>query len=1077
MKTAEAKPATAQAQKITQPFFNKAGGALLSKKTSEGQAAFFSSRQNNFFNDATIQKKLTVGQPNDKYEQEADAMADKVVQRLRKNEKTPSAFETVVPLKTVQAKPLVPIANITPLIQTKCASCEQEEKLQKKDEEQEPGLLHGKLQEKPIFESNVKPPDEDNRFQRKCADCEKEQKLQKKENNLDAGFARPTLQLKPIFESNAAPEERLQRKCASCEQEEHLQKQENNGGAQSATPSVESSLSASKGGGSPLPESTRAQMESYIGADFSGVRIHNNSAAAELSNNLNAQAFTHGNDIYFNSGKYEIGSNEGKHLLAHELTHTVQQNGGLVNSIQPRLFDDRTERQKVDDALASKDSGDVKDIEDVYAATEPERIKLLNILIDQWWAGNSDESMMEKIWDSFGDKMFNIASANIALWKKCFDKGADLDELPRVKGIKAKFGQDVQALAKQYMDLNRSYTEEELQSLGLNNPEKTSEEDKSRVMNELKLAAEFVKKAQDGQVRLKQMRIVGADILPCYGEFCMMQTLPATFNPEKPPDFQDRGKDEQELPTWAEAKKQYDRLTGTIIGLSNQYPSIYALVRDEKVGEFYNADTAQAKAIVNQSLNNVLKYIAITIEKIDNGDISFYDLVPIHQQLFDGSKKGQSQVNWNEESYKWVAENDVSAHESKEFWITIGLTTLAAAAFVVAELATAGTATFAIAAGIGIGIGAGQAINSWDHYMSLTDASKSNVNDETALVSQGQASAALFEAILNTAFVFIDLYAPVAKGIRAATKVGEEAVEAGSKVAGKEALEKAEKDLAEKAAGEMAQKSAEKKAAEQLAKEAGESGGKGLSKTVLESLKEIFNGFTESVKKWGKWVFEKLGFKSYEVVDEGEFLVLYGIRSRIQLARFRKASLEQFLVEMDDNLADILTKRATKLSKSRAAMAAGNDLLGYALRKDGILMSEKLGEEVAQILVEKKFPGAVLMHIGEGSGTLDLIYQLPSGEFLVIEAKGAGGRLGTRMVAGVEVQQGSKTYLKDVIKSMIERGSKAGASAEEKAQAREASNLLKSLDKNQVRFGLVKAPIPKPGETFIDAAYREFLIM
>ena len=83
MKTAEAKPATAQAQKSAQPFFNKAGGALLSKKPSDGQGAFFSSRQNNFFNNNAIQPKLTIGQPNDKYEQEADHIADKVVQRFQ----------------------------------------------------------------------------------------------------------------------------------------------------------------------------------------------------------------------------------------------------------------------------------------------------------------------------------------------------------------------------------------------------------------------------------------------------------------------------------------------------------------------------------------------------------------------------------------------------------------------------------------------------------------------------------------------------------------------------------------------------------------------------------------------------------------------------------------------------------------------------------------------------------------------------------------------------------------------------------------------------------------------------------
>jgi hypothetical protein len=96
--------------------------------------------------------------------------------------------------------------------------------------------------------------------------------------------------------------------------------------------SIESRLTSSKGGGSSLSEGTRQDMEQSIGADFSNVHIHTDSSAEQLSSDLNAQAFTHGNDIYFNSGKFDEGSNEGKHLLAHELTHTVQQSGGSVQS-------------------------------------------------------------------------------------------------------------------------------------------------------------------------------------------------------------------------------------------------------------------------------------------------------------------------------------------------------------------------------------------------------------------------------------------------------------------------------------------------------------------------------------------------------------------------------------------------------------------------------------------------------------------------------------------------------------------------------------------------------------------------
>ncbi len=331
MKTAEAKPAAKQAAKTEQPFFRKGGGMFVNETANE-HGSFFSSGRDSFSHvqHKPIQAKLTIGSPNDKYEQEADHVADKVVQRWSKNDAVPSHINTGTQTKTVQPKPVAPIATVSPMIQAKCAGCEQEEKLQQKEEEHEPEAKHGKLQKKPIFESNAEPPPDDkNNIQRKCAECGKEEKLQKKENNNAGNITKTGLQLKPIFESNARPEDQVQRKCTSCGEEEHVQKQGGSSSAQTAAPSVESSLNASKGSGSPLPENTRTQMESSIGADFSGVRIHNDSGASQLSNDLNAQAFTHGNDIYFNSGKYDTSSTEGKHLLAHELTHTVQQGASM----------------------------------------------------------------------------------------------------------------------------------------------------------------------------------------------------------------------------------------------------------------------------------------------------------------------------------------------------------------------------------------------------------------------------------------------------------------------------------------------------------------------------------------------------------------------------------------------------------------------------------------------------------------------------------------------------------------------------------------------------------------------------
>jgi hypothetical protein len=97
----------------------------------------------------------------------------------------------------------------------------------------------------------------------------------------------------------------------------------------------ESGLSSSKGGGAPLSAGIRPKMKSGIGADFSNVRIHNNASAVKMSNQIGARAFTHGRDVYFNEGEYNTSSEEGQHLIAHELTHTVQQ--GATVQRKPKI--------------------------------------------------------------------------------------------------------------------------------------------------------------------------------------------------------------------------------------------------------------------------------------------------------------------------------------------------------------------------------------------------------------------------------------------------------------------------------------------------------------------------------------------------------------------------------------------------------------------------------------------------------------------------------------------------------------------------------------------------------------------
>ncbi len=138
----------------------------------------------------------------------------------------------------------------------------------------------------------------------------------------------------------------IQRKCAHCEEDEKLQRKplasfiqrkESSAGTV-ASDSVSNQINASKGNGNSMDGNTQSFMQSRFGTDFSDVKIHTGSESVQLNRELNAKAFTAGNDIYFNEGQYSPGSGEGKYLLAHELTHTLQQNSFIQRQAQPQAI-------------------------------------------------------------------------------------------------------------------------------------------------------------------------------------------------------------------------------------------------------------------------------------------------------------------------------------------------------------------------------------------------------------------------------------------------------------------------------------------------------------------------------------------------------------------------------------------------------------------------------------------------------------------------------------------------------------------------------------------------------------------
>jgi hypothetical protein len=119
-------------------------------------------------------------------------------------------------------------------------------------------------------------------------------------------------------------------------EEEDLQAkaaQRKDDGSFEAGADVENQLETARGGGAPMHPDVRAEMEQGFGADFSSVKIHSSAQDARLSRDLGAQAFTHGSDIYMGEGKFNPGTTAGKRLLAHELTHVIQQTGGEARRV------------------------------------------------------------------------------------------------------------------------------------------------------------------------------------------------------------------------------------------------------------------------------------------------------------------------------------------------------------------------------------------------------------------------------------------------------------------------------------------------------------------------------------------------------------------------------------------------------------------------------------------------------------------------------------------------------------------------------------------------------------------------
>lgn len=122
----------------------------------------------------------------------------------------------------------------------------------------------------------------------------------------------------------------VQRKCQACEEEEkHVHRKEANESGVQGNNDLDSYVSSLSSSGQSMTATSKSFFEPKFGHDFSGVKIHTGEVAAKSAQSINALAYTTGNNIVFNTGQYSPETDSGKKLMAHELTHVVQQGGAV----------------------------------------------------------------------------------------------------------------------------------------------------------------------------------------------------------------------------------------------------------------------------------------------------------------------------------------------------------------------------------------------------------------------------------------------------------------------------------------------------------------------------------------------------------------------------------------------------------------------------------------------------------------------------------------------------------------------------------------------------------------------------
>jgi hypothetical protein len=434
------------------------------------------------------------------------------------------------------------------------------------------------------------------------------------------------------------------------------------------------------------------------------VRVHRDSDAASLTRAVGARAFTTGADIFFGSGQYDPDSQAGYGVLAHEVTHTGQPDTGVhpigaLDVSDPADPDERAASAAADMAVRNRgrhgevpageppsqggatrirrwpwdtrrssrealehalgpdgESSDLHDVTDFSGTSDGEKVRLIQLALNQIWVGGYDEAALERLWGSLpGPRFAAFATDHLDLWDQCIYRGANLTDLPQYAQLGDDFRADVRNTAKQYLGVNQAVITAERDRLGIpagpagaTPPTPTAQQEEE--MRQLQSAANTMAQLQRAQ-ELARNSYVGwriGDGGEVEGESVGRRVkFQVKFDPAQPPPLREEPAD---VPygfpllyrqvDYDALHTEYEKAVAAITLLTALYPAAYTLARTgDSAGTASfarEADPARARARMGTALTSLEADMARAATQLNDTGFDALDLTPIVDQLFEG---------------------------------------------------------------------------------------------------------------------------------------------------------------------------------------------------------------------------------------------------------------------------------------------------------------------------------------------------------------------------------------------------------------------------------------------------------